>query len=357
MSRLLGTPALSAGFGAMLGATALWGISLAAPALLPDVSAPDLVAGRYLVYGLISVLLVLRGGSETFAVLRRHWLRASIYAVSANCGFYLLVTFAVRRAGPELAIATVGLLPICVSVAGNAAFQEATWSRLVLPSLVFASGLLAIGWSRITGNAAAGYTAFLGISAVVLAISGWSWYAVSNARFLRDRPDVGAQIWSSVIGIATLVVSLGWILLRPWVQVSHATYGISRTSSFLGQLTLGLIAMSVVLGVFSSWYATLLFNRASKLLPMALVGQLVVCETIFGVAYVHLLSHAPIAPATLVGFTLAIIGIGWSLHTISPQSRTKVEPVPRPAASCRCSARLAQAMQADIMIKRDRTPG
>lgn len=40
-----------------------------------------------------------------------------------------------------------------------------------------------------------------------------------------------------------------------------------------------------------SWLATPLFDRASNELPIGLLGQLVVLETLFGILYICLYKH------------------------------------------------------------------
>jgi drug/metabolite transporter (DMT)-like permease len=256
---------------------------------------------------------VIKQGPTSLAVLRRHWFRALVYAVLANCGFYLLVAFAVQRAGAELAIATVGLLPMCVSVAGNSAFKEAGWNRFLLPFLVFVVGLLIIGWSRISSGFSTSQAALDGIGAVVMAVVGWTWYAVSNAQFLRANNSVSSEVWSSAVGVQTLLVSLAWLLVRLWMNLT-GTAGGDQSRSLLNP---PFLTMSIVLGVGASWYATVLFNSASKSLPMALVGQLIVFETIFGVGYVYAFGYTPITASTLIGFAVATAGIGWSTYALT----------------------------------------
>lgn len=45
------------------------------------------------------------------------------------------------------------------------------------------------------------------------------------------------------------------------------------------------VVVTLALGVGTSWLATSLFNYASHSLPMGLVGQLLILETVFGIAY------------------------------------------------------------------------
>lgn len=65
----------------------------------------------------------------------------------------------------------------------------------------------------------------------------------------------------------------------------------------------------------------MLFNIASTRLPVALTGQLIVFETIFGVAYVFLAEGRPPAPVELVGFALSILGIWLSIRVLQPPGK------------------------------------
>jgi drug/metabolite transporter (DMT)-like permease len=68
--------------------------------------------------------------------------------------------------------------------------------------------------------------------------------------------------------------------------------------------------------VGTSWLATALFNRASHELPMGLVGQLVVLETVFGNLYVCLYKHT-IPPMTqTAGMLLSLVGIWLSARML-----------------------------------------
>ena len=82
------------------------------------------------------------------------------------------------------------------------------------------------------------------------------------------------------------------------------------------------IALMVAIGLFASWLGTLCWNQASQRLPTALVGQLIVFETLAALAYAFMLRGQMPRPLTLIGIGLLIGGVLWAV-------RVKPEPVLR----------------------------
>ncbi len=67
--------------------------------------------------------------------------------------------------------------------------------------------------------------------------------------------------------------------------------------------------LMLAIGLLASWLGTLLWNRASQLLPTALTGQLIVFETLAAFLYAFL--WRGLLPGWLVlgGITLLVIGV------------------------------------------------
>jgi drug/metabolite transporter (DMT)-like permease len=63
------------------------------------------------------------------------------------------------------------------------------------------------------------------------------------------------------------------------------------------------------LGLFASWLGTLLWNLASRALPATLSGQLIVFETLFGLAFAYALRGEWPDAASLAGIALLIVGV------------------------------------------------
>ena len=69
------------------------------------------------------------------------------------------------------------------------------------------------------------------------------------------------------------------------------------------------LALMAAIGLFASWLGTLCWNEASQRLPTALVGQLIVFETLAALAYAYMLRGQMPQPLTLIGIGCLIVGV------------------------------------------------
>jgi drug/metabolite transporter (DMT)-like permease len=81
----------------------------------------------------------------------------------------------------------------------------------------------------------------------------------------------------------------------------------------------------LALGLLASWLGGLCWNEASQRLPTALVGQLIVFETLAALAYAFALRGSVPPPPTVAGIVLLGAGVFWAL-------RTRPEPAPEAGA-------------------------
>lgn len=74
----------------------------------------------------------------------------------------------------------------------------------------------------------------------------------------------------------------------------------------------------LAIGLFASWLGTQCWNEASQRLPTALVGQLIVFETLSALTYAYLLRGQWPQTLTLVGVALLLVGVAWAVR-IKPE--------------------------------------
>ena len=74
------------------------------------------------------------------------------------------------------------------------------------------------------------------------------------------------------------------------------------------------IGLMAAIGLFASWLGTLCWNEASQRLPTAIVGQLIVFETLAALLYTFLLRGRWPEPLTIVGIALLLIGVLWAVN-------------------------------------------
>ncbi len=298
-----------AGILLMVLATSMWGVSFVAPVILKDYGPIDITVGRYFFYGLVSLVIWLVSYRRT-VLSPMMWLYAFIYAFLGHIGFSLLVTYGIETAGAEIAVPVIGLLPVCVSLFGNASLVEAPWRRILPPLILVSAGLIAVLTVESGIFAHHWRTSAFGVAAVISVVCMWTWYAISNARFLRDNPQVSSGAWTSIVGVATFVVTLLWLAVSGTAAISASELWRGGSNPVL------FIIMALLLGFGASWLAGLIFNKASAQLPMALVGQLIVFETIFGVLYVYFYKAAIPPFLELAGMVLIFSGITWSIRVL-----------------------------------------
>ncbi|MFJ3902445.1 DMT family transporter [Streptomyces sp. NPDC090025] len=271
------------GLPAALAATALWGFTFLGPAAVAPVNVYWLVVGRYAVFGLMSlaVLLVRRGGARggLRALGTRRLLTAVHLGVVGYIGFYLLLAMSAELGGGVLASTMTGLIPLMVTLVSNRLEKVLAWRRLALPVVVISVGLLLVNGADPAGRTASGRDLALGAALGFLSAAAWSYFVIVNRRALRadGRPAVDGTTWTACIGLGACVGSL---FLLPLAVGGGGPSPVSDAGvlwPFLG--------WCVALAVLGSWCATWFWNLASERLPATVMGPVIGMEAVFGAAF------------------------------------------------------------------------
>ncbi len=271
-----------------LAAGALLGLVFVAPRMVSGFAGIDLTAGRFVVYGVVSVAVLAASMRRARRPTWRQAWGALWLSVLGFTGYYWILVLAIRDAGTEMPALIVGTIPIWVMLLGKPSGLR--WAALVpglaltLAGLVFmAKGSLAPvdQASAAIQNAAAQSTYWRGIGLAVLAMMCWTAFSLLNAAWLRRHPDIGATDWANWLGVATglggvgLALGLGTPLPQLMVQPGWPLFAL----------------VVLAIGFGSSWLATILWNLASQRLSASLCGQLIVSETLFALLYSFLWDH------------------------------------------------------------------
>ena len=154
------------------------------------------------------------------------------------------------------------------------------------------------------------HLSLVGLLCITASLVMWTWYAIANARFLKATTAVSAKEWSSIIGILSLIVSLVGLPVC-W------SLGLARDPSTLSTPDLSQLALwSLLLGAGTTWLGTILFNMASKLLEVSVLGQLIVFDVIFGTFYVLMAMDTTPSIFELAGLAIALFAIWLSVHRL-----------------------------------------
>ncbi|OEO29890.1 multidrug DMT transporter permease [Devosia insulae DS-56] len=280
-----------------VGAGALWGLVFLAPELVRSFSPLELAAGRYLAYGVVSALLILPRWRTLHAVLtRRDWLSLFWLSLAGNTLYYILVASAVQLGSVAMASLVVGFLPVTVTLIGSRD-RGAVPLRALFPSvLLCAAGALSIGWQAI-GATTAG-TELLGLICAFGALASWTAYAVGNSRCLARLPHLSAHDWSLLTGVVTGAQALLLVPLVALIQPQHAP---AEWLQFAG--------VSIGVAILASICGNALWNWMSRLLPLTLVGQMIVFETVFALLYGFLWEQRWPQPLELLACAFVLAGV------------------------------------------------
>lgn len=286
-----------------------------APLLLPDYPAALLAVGRYLFYGLAALPLAWLDRAALARLTRADWFEALSLVAVGNLLYYLCLASAIQHAGGPLPTMINGALPMVIAVAANLREGRLRWDRLWPSLLLIGAGiacvnraeLAALGSEPAVGHGRYAVGALLALGAVAC----WTWYPLRNAEWLRRHPAWPLRAWSTAQGLAMLPLALcSYAAL--WLGLRGGALPMP-----LGPRPLAFAAMCAMLGLCATWLGSVCWNQASRRLPVALAGQLMVFETLAALLYFFLLRGQWPAWMTLLGGALLVAGVVWAVRAAS----------------------------------------
>lgn len=258
-------------------AGALWGLVFVTPRIASAFGPMQLAAGRYLAYGIFALPLVWPHWKRYLSVLgKREWIALGYLSVLGNILYYVLLSAAVQMGGVAMTSLVIGFLPVAVTIIGSRDKHAVPLGRL-LPSLFLsAAGILCIGWESLGKAGVGAFTSqALGLLCAFGALASWTTFAVSNSRWLGRLEHVSGHDWSLLLGIVTGAQAL--LLIPPALLFEATSQNASQWLLFGG--------VSTAVALFSSIIGNGLWNRMSRLLPLTMVGQMILFETLFALLY------------------------------------------------------------------------
>ena len=292
-------------------AGALWGFVFVVPSLLPDFNPLLLSTGRYIVYGILSALIILPKLIPLIQRLTRLDIQQLIWlSLSGNLMYYLLLASAVQLAGVATTSLIIGTLPVTITLAGRKDQGALSLRQLAWPLLLIMLGMLAVNISAFQQAANQQqplHNTVLGILCAFGALFSWTRFAVNNTRYLKLSQFTSSE-WSSLWGITTGLLSVLLLLIAGGLFPSQLLPELpqSRWLSFF--------AISLGLALFSSWLGNLLWNAASRRLPITLGGQLIIFETLFALLYGFVYAARWPSLTEIIAIALLISGVLWTVR-------------------------------------------
>ena len=247
---------------------------------------------------------------------RSDWIEAAKLALIGNLFYYATLATAIQLAGAPVPTLIIGTLPVVIAVSANlldrrrgGGEDSAPWLRLAAPLALILSGLLVVHADSAAQTGAGGGGDYLvGLAFALCALACWTWYPIRNSRWLRARGPGLSRAWATAQGLATLPVAVA-AGIGYWLWDSMTATGAAGFAWPLGPRPLLFVLMCLLLGLAASWLGTLLWNQASHLLPAALVGQLIVFETLAALLYAFIWYGRWPTLAEAAGIVLLILGV------------------------------------------------
>jgi drug/metabolite transporter (DMT)-like permease len=284
-----------------LGAGAFWGLSFLIPKLFGDLTPGLLALSRCGGFALIASVVLLR--SRSVSVLwGRHWRMALWLSITGYSVYYYLLIFSIRYAGIPVSSLIIGLLPLTISLASRDTVRRKGLFRLSMGMIGLGILLLNVDGLRSLPLDPTNQTAFfLGVFLSVISLASWTCFSVQNSRYLKAHREIDSAQWAAVLGVFSLLTMAPIALFDVW-RDSHSIH-----ADFT--LLLHILVAMGILGFGCSYIASVMWNVASKNLPTAVTGQLIVSETVFALLYGYLFHGMPPGPLEFVCIVLLVGGV------------------------------------------------
>lgn len=293
---------------------ALWGLTFVAPRAIAPFSAFDLAAARYGVFGVTCVLLMLNRRFRPTGLPPRLWVSGILLGSIGYAGYFLLVSFAVKDAGAVIPPLITGLMPVLLPIIANLRENALPWRALALPLSLVVIGLVVANASTLSHVDVAGPAVVSGVLWAVAALVVWIGYGIGNAAIMR-RPDAPDGLhWTGIQGVGS---ALSAVLLLP--TISYDLFATASSGEIVNFAT-----WSISMGLAASWIATWCWVYASRHVPLSLTSQLVIAETVFGVAF-GLIYEQRLPTATEgAGVLLQVLGVAMAVYVFGRGKKIEV---------------------------------
>ncbi|MEJ8321868.1 DMT family transporter [Kosakonia sacchari] len=288
-----------------------WGLIFVGPLIVPDYPAALQSTGRYLALGIIALPLAWLGRARLRQLTRSDWFTALWLTIMGNLIYYVCLASAIQRTGAPVSTMIIATLPVVIPVCANLLYSQRdgklSWRRLAPALVCIALGLGCVNIAELRHGLPnfSGWRYGSGIVLAFTSVACWAWYALRNARWLRENPDKNPMMWATAQALVTLPVSLvGYLAACLWLGVQQPDFTLP-----FGPRPLVFITLMFAIAVLCSWVGALCWNIACQRLPTVIVGPLIVFETLAGLLYTFMLRHSLPPLLTVCGIVLLVGGV------------------------------------------------
>lgn len=232
---------------------------------------------------------------------------------------------AVLYAGVPIGATFFGLVPVLVAIIANHRDRLNGKPYLPFKQLILPLSLILLGlcFANLEGlleslKSATDTTNFvIGTIFAIASTAAWTWYPIRNADWLLEHQAISPIFFASMQSFILFPVGIVlYLLLYSYEPLARG---------ILGPYPLAFSGWMLFAGVACSFGATALWNAMSQRVPTALVGQMLVFETIFSVVWGHIYEWQLPKMTMIIGMTLLVSGIVFALRLFNSLERSGVE--------------------------------
>ncbi len=304
---------------ALLAALA-WSLNFIVPFVIGDYSVFDFALFRFLISGLLGCCFLACNLKAVGNLRLADWLMAFFLGIIGYLGYFLAVVGAAIYAGPVIAPAFLGLVPVVLAIAGNWRQHTVRWGDMMLPLSLSAVGLILVNIGSFNpASSTKPESVVLGISLALAAVGLWTWFGLINQSALAKRTQIDARVWTALImvgaGLGMLAfVPVGLLLSVFEIPSLGLRWGVAEPLYIWGTSLAGIASVGAL-----AW------TYAAQRLPVALSAQLITMETLFGTILGLLVRHRWPTLAESFGMTLLLMGVLAVIRIVYGQQAPKLD--------------------------------
>jgi drug/metabolite transporter (DMT)-like permease len=269
------------GIAAALLAALAWSMNFVVPYVIGDYSIFDFAVFRFVISGAIGFGFLAFKWDIVRLLTLRDWLTAFWLGFIGYIAYFLTVVGAAIFAGPVVAPAFLGLVPVVLAIVGNLRQPTAQWRKLVMPLGLTAVGLAVVNISLFDPTSlGTSRSLAVGIPLAMAAVALWTWFGIENQAALAERPGMDGAVWTALIMAGGGLEMLAFIPVGQMIGVFQVPrLGLSWN------VAAPLYIWGVSVAIFASVGGAFAWTIAARRLPVTLCAQLIVSETIFGTVF------------------------------------------------------------------------
>lgn len=282
-----------------------WSLSFIVPFVIGDYSTFDFALVQFAFSGILAIALLWQDSPTVRALKGGDWLTGCSLGLIGYVGYYLAVMGAAVYAGPVVAPAFLGLVPVVLGIASNLREHTVRWRSLALPLALAAVGLFLVnGGGLVFGQGVQARSLLIGIPLAILAVTLWTAFGLLNHDALARRPLMPVGVWTALILAGA---SLSMLMFAP-IGFSLGLFEIPRLGlhwSVSGPL----IIWSLVMAFVSNVGGATAWTFASQRLPGALAAQMITLEPMSATILGLLVHRRWPSPFEVLGMGILLVGV------------------------------------------------